>query len=98
MVLTLGCSTKPKFNAVDKEKIVPHKIRASVDLRLPNQFIERNRITQGPILKTSCTNFMIVLFSPNLTCGRGTTNFYSIQSPEKLPLLAPLGGTCDQSV
>ena len=42
---------KPKFNTVDKEKLEPHMIRASVDLRVPNQFIERNRITQGPIVE-----------------------------------------------
>ena len=42
---------KPKFNTVDKEKLEPHMIRASVDLRVPNQFMERNRITQGPIVE-----------------------------------------------
>ena len=41
---------KPKFNTVDKEKLEAHMIRASVDLRVPNQFMERNRITQGPIV------------------------------------------------
>ena len=40
---------KPKFNSVD-EKLEPHMIRASVDLRVPNKFMERNRITQGPIV------------------------------------------------
>ena len=40
---------KPKFNAVDKEELEPHMIRANVDLRVPNQFMERHRITQGTI-------------------------------------------------
>ena len=51
MVLTLGCLTKPKFNTVDKDKLEPHMIRASVDLRVPSQFMERSRITQGPIVE-----------------------------------------------
>ena len=42
---------KPTFNAVDKDKLDLHMIRASVDLRVPNQFMERNRITQGPIVE-----------------------------------------------
>ena len=41
---------RPTFNAVDKEKLEPHVIRASVDLRVPNQFMERHRITQGAIV------------------------------------------------
>lgn len=50
---------KPKFNAVDEEKLEPHMIRASVSLRVPNQFMERNRITQGPIVE----DFMYKLIS-----------------------------------
>lgn len=42
---------KPKFNAVDKEKLEPHLIRASVDPGVPNQFMERRRITQGPLVE-----------------------------------------------
>jgi len=42
---------KPKFNTVDNEKLEPHMIRASVDLRVSNQFIGRNRINQGPIVE-----------------------------------------------
>ena len=42
---------KPKFNTVDKKKLEPHMIRASMDLRVANQFMERNRITQGPIVE-----------------------------------------------
>ena len=34
---------KPKFNSVDKEELEPHMI--SVDLRIPNQFMEKHRIT-----------------------------------------------------
>ena len=40
---------KPKFNAVDKKKLEPHMIR--VDRRVPNQFMARHRITQGPIVE-----------------------------------------------
>ena len=49
---------KPKFNTVDKEKLEPHMIRASVDLRVPNQFMERNRITQGPIVEDFMYKFL----------------------------------------
>ena len=43
---------KPKFHTVDKVKLEPHMIRASGDLRVRNQFIKRNKITQGPFLQT----------------------------------------------
>lgn len=86
---------KPKFNAVDEEKLEAHMIRASVSLRVPNQFMERNRITQGPIVEDFMYNFILVLFSPDLASSRGSTKSYSIQSPEKLPLLAPRGRTFD---
>ena len=48
---------KPKFNTVDKEKLEPHMIRASVDLGVPNQLVEKNRITQGPIVKDFMCKF-----------------------------------------
>ena len=35
----LVVQTKPKFNNVDKEKLEPHMIRVSVDLRVPDQFM-----------------------------------------------------------
>ena len=34
---TLVVQPKPKFSTVHKEKLEPHMIRASVDLRVPNQ-------------------------------------------------------------
>ena len=42
---------KPKFSELDKEDLEPHMIRASVDLRIPNQFMERNRITQSTVVE-----------------------------------------------
>ena len=42
---------KPKFSELDKEDLEPHMIRASVDLRIPNQFVERNRITQSTVVE-----------------------------------------------
>lgn len=42
---------KPKFSSIDKEDLEPHMIRASVDLRIPNQFMERHRITQGTVVE-----------------------------------------------
>ena len=46
MVLAPGRS-KSKFNT---KKLKPDMIRASVELRAPNQFMERNMITKGPIV------------------------------------------------
>ena len=42
---------KPKFSELDKEDLEPHMIRASVDLRIPNQFMERHRITQSTVVE-----------------------------------------------
>ena len=42
---------KPKFAEVALEKLEPNMIRASVDLRVPNQYVERNRIAQAPVLE-----------------------------------------------
>ena len=36
---------KPRFGHTPREELQPHMIRASVDLRVPNKFMERNRIT-----------------------------------------------------
>ena len=54
---------KPELNAVPKERLKPYTIRASVVLRVPNQFMERNRITEEPIVEEfvykfhDCTEF-----------------------------------------
>ena len=42
---------KPKFAEVPPEKLEPNMIRASVDLRVPNQYMERSRIAQAPVLE-----------------------------------------------
>ena len=42
---------KPKFAHTPKEQLGPNMIRASVDLRTPNRHMERNRITQTPIVE-----------------------------------------------
>ena len=34
-----------------RDQLEPHMIRASVDLRVPNKYMERNRITQGPVVE-----------------------------------------------
>ena len=36
---------KPRYSKVSKECLEPHMIRASVDLRVPNKHMERNRIS-----------------------------------------------------
>ena len=42
---------KPKFLHVPNDKLQPNMIRACIDLRVPNKHMERNRITQGPIVE-----------------------------------------------
>ena len=42
---------KPKFIHVPKDQLQPNMIRACIDLRVPNKYMERNRITQGPIVE-----------------------------------------------
>ncbi|CAC5388305.1 unnamed protein product [Mytilus coruscus] len=42
---------KPKFSKITKEELEPHMIRACVDLRIPNMYMERNRILQSPIVE-----------------------------------------------
>ena len=42
---------KPRFRGTNKDDLEAHMIRASVDLRVPNQFMERHRIIQGPIVE-----------------------------------------------
>ena len=42
---------KPSFTKTAKEQLKPHMIRASVDLRVPNKYMERSRITQPPVVE-----------------------------------------------
>ena len=62
---------KPKFSAVDKEKLEPHMIRASVDLRIPNQFMERNGITQGTIVEDFMYRFHDCIIFSKLDMRQG---------------------------
>ena len=49
----LVAQPKPKFSGTAKD-LEPHMMRASVDLRITNQYMERHRITQGILVE----NFM----------------------------------------
>ena len=42
---------KPRFAGLRSEHLHPHMIRASVDFRVPNQFMERSRISQAATVK-----------------------------------------------
>ena len=48
---------KPRYGKVGKEDLEPHMIRASVDLRVPNKQMERNRITQAPVVEDFTCKF-----------------------------------------
>eukprot|EP00794_Sanderia_malayensis_P021365 gene21365-23445_t len=42
---------KPRFAKIPPDELEPEMIRASVDLRVPNQCMERSRITHGSIIE-----------------------------------------------
>ena len=42
---------KPRFLQVPKQELKTHMIRVCVDLRVPNKFMARHRITQGPVVE-----------------------------------------------
>ena len=42
---------KPRFANVSKDGLQPNMIRACIDLRIPNKHMERNRISQGPVVE-----------------------------------------------
>ena len=48
---------KPRYSNVSKESLEPHMIRASVDLRVPNKYMERNRIMQAPVVEDFTCKF-----------------------------------------
>ena len=50
LVFTPCSSTKAKVLRDGTENLEPHMIRASVDLRVPNQNMERQRITQETVV------------------------------------------------
>ena len=41
----------PNFSVTPADELEPNMIRASVDLRVPNKYMERSRITQSPIVE-----------------------------------------------
>ena len=47
----LEVQPKPRFSTTPRDQLESNMIRASVDLRVPNKFMERNRITQGPVVE-----------------------------------------------
>ena len=48
---------KPIYSKVSKECLEPHMIRASVDLRVPYKHMERNRISQAPVVEDFTCKF-----------------------------------------
>ena len=48
---------KPRYKDVSKDNLGPHMIRASVGLRVPNKFMERNRILQAPVVEDFTCKF-----------------------------------------
>ena len=55
---------KPRFSNTPQEQLESHMIGASVDLRVPNKFMERNRIIQRPVVEDFSYKFHdCVIFS-----------------------------------
>ena len=48
---------KPKYFHVANDELQTNVIRACVDFRVPNKFMERNRVTQGPVVEECIYNF-----------------------------------------
>ena len=48
---------KPRYSKVNKDSLEPHMIRASVDLRVLNKQMERNRISQSPVVEDFTCKF-----------------------------------------
>ena len=48
---------KPRYSKVDKDTLEPHMIRASVDLRVPNKYMERNIILHAPVVEDYACKF-----------------------------------------
>ena len=44
----LVVQSKPKYTNVNKEKLEPQMIRASIDMRIPNKFMKHSRCVQSP--------------------------------------------------
>lgn len=42
---------KPRYLHVANDELQPHMIRTCIDLRVPNKYMERNRITHGPVVE-----------------------------------------------
>lgn len=51
MVLPIVAQPKPKFATTEPEDLEPKMIRASIDIRVPNQTMKRSRYVQAPIVK-----------------------------------------------
>lgn len=41
---------KPRYTNVPKDELEPNMIRACVDLKVPNKYMKRHVITQGPVI------------------------------------------------
>ena len=62
---------KPKYKATDRDKLEPHMIRASIDLRIPNRYMERNRVAQNPIVEDFTHKFHDCAIFSKLNMNQG---------------------------
>lgn len=88
---------KPRYTNVPKDELEPNMIRACVDLRVPNRYMERHMITQGPVIEDFVYKFHeCVLFSKlDLRSGYHQLSLHP-ESTERLRHLARHGEICDQ--
>ena len=62
---------KPRYSTVNKENLEPHIVRASVDLRVPNKCMERNRILQALVVEDFTCKFHDCKIFSKMDLGQG---------------------------
>ena len=78
---------KPKYFHVPNDEAQTNVIRACIDLGVPNKFMERNRVTQGPVVEECIYNFHDCEVFSKLDLRSG---YHQLMLHPTLELLLPL--------
>ena len=62
---------KPRYTSTPRDELEPHMIRASIDLRIPNRYMERNRIAQSPVVEDFTHKFHNCVIFSKLDMNQG---------------------------
>ena len=94
---TLVVQPKPIFSSNDKDQLERRMIRASIDLRVPNQYMERHRITQELTVEDYIYKLHDSTMSSKLDTKQGYHQLlFDPESQEWLQLSVPHGETCER--